>query len=49
MVTKAVPHPKDIHIHLHGLGKMAETDTGSEGEMFESGNRWEDGGNRHRQ
>merc|ERR1711970_1065321 len=24
MVTKAVPTPQDIHIHLHGLGKMAE-------------------------
>merc|ERR1719233_320175 len=31
MVTKAAPRPKDIHIHLHGLGKMADTDTGSEG------------------
>merc|ERR1712055_115022 len=44
MVTKAAPRPKDIHIHLHGLGKMADkdtawadTETGST--TFESGTR----------
>ena len=35
LVTKALPRPKDIHIHIHGLGKMMETEQGS-GNAFES-------------
>merc|ERR1711862_143485 len=37
-VTKALPRPKDIHIHVHGLGKMMETEPDS-GNAFESWSR----------